>query len=81
MKPRMHHHQTYQNYEQPPRTSQNSDFQSHFLVLKIDQIFPFFFFEEYWTRHWRSRLYRDLHGLGDKLLIKNIFENLIFKSS
>ena len=29
------HRQTYQNYEQPPRTSQNSNFQSHFYVLKI----------------------------------------------
>ena len=29
------HCQTYQNYEQPPRTSQNSYFQSHFSVLKI----------------------------------------------
>ena len=29
------HHQTYQNYEQPPQTSQNSYFQSHFSVLKI----------------------------------------------
>jgi hypothetical protein len=27
--------QTYQNYEQPPGTSQNSYFQSHFSVLKI----------------------------------------------
>ena len=34
------HHQTYQNYEQPPRTSQNSYFQSHFSVLKIGGIFP-----------------------------------------
>ena len=25
------HLQTYQNYEQPPRTSQNSDFQSHMI--------------------------------------------------
>ena len=33
------HRQTYQNYEQPPRTSQNSYFQSHFSVLKIDQVF------------------------------------------
>ena len=33
------HRQTYQNYEQPPRTSQNSYFQSHFFVLKIGQIF------------------------------------------
>jgi len=29
------HRQTYQNYEQPPRTSQ-----SLFLVSKIGQIFP-----------------------------------------
>ena len=29
------HRQTYQNYEQPPRTSQNSYIQSHFPVLKI----------------------------------------------
>ena len=34
------HHQTYQNYEQPPRTSQNLYFQSHFSVLKIGGIFP-----------------------------------------
>ena len=34
------HRQTYQNYEQPPQTSQNSDFQSHFSVLKIDRNFP-----------------------------------------
>ena len=29
------HRQTYQNYEQPPRTYQNSYFQSYFSVLKI----------------------------------------------
>ena len=29
------HRQTYQNYEQSPQRSQNSDFQSRFLVLKI----------------------------------------------
>ena len=29
------HRQTYQNYEQPPPTSQNSYFQSHFSVLKF----------------------------------------------
>ena len=29
-----------QTYEQPPRTSQNSYFQSHFSVLKIGRIFP-----------------------------------------
>ena len=34
------HRQAYQNYEQPPQTSRNSDFQSHVSVLKIDQIFP-----------------------------------------
>ena len=34
------HHQTYRNYEQPPRSSQNSYFQSHFSVLKIGRIFP-----------------------------------------
>ena len=33
------HSQTYQNYEQPRQTSQNSYFQSHFSVLKIGQIF------------------------------------------
>ena len=33
------HCQTYQNYEQPPRTSKNSYFQSHFSVLKIGRIF------------------------------------------
>ena len=37
------HRQTYQNYEQPPQTSQNSDFQSHFSVLKIGRIVPIFF--------------------------------------
>ena len=42
------HHQTYQNYEQPPQTSQNSYFQSHFSVLKIGRIFPKKnFYEEY----------------------------------
>ena len=34
------HRQTYQNYEQPPKTSQNSDFQSYCSLSKIDQIFP-----------------------------------------
>ena len=38
-------------YEQPPQTSQNSYFQSHFSVLKIGRIFPKkFFYEEYQTR-------------------------------
>jgi hypothetical protein len=44
------HRQTYQNHEQPPRTSQNSYFQSHFSVLKIGQIFlKKKFYEEYLT--------------------------------
>ena len=34
------HRQTYQNYEQPPQTSQNWYFQSHFSMLKIGRIFP-----------------------------------------
>ena len=43
--------QTYQNYEQPPQTSQNSYFQSHFSVLQIGRIFPKKkFYEEYSTR-------------------------------
>ena len=33
------HLQTYQNYEQPPQTYQNSDFQSYFSVSKIGWIF------------------------------------------
>ena len=44
------HPQTYQNYEQPPQTSQNLHFQSHFSVLKIGQIFPKKIYEEYLTR-------------------------------
>ena len=45
------HHQTYQNYEQPPQTSQNLYFQSHFSVLKIGRIFPKKkFYEEYSNR-------------------------------
>ena len=45
------HRQTYQNFEQPPRTSQNVYFQSHFFVLKIGQIFPRkIFYEESSTR-------------------------------
>ena len=43
--------QTYQNYEQPPRTSQNSYFQSHFSELKIGRIFlKKKIYEEYLTR-------------------------------
>ena len=45
------HRQTYQNYEQPPQTSQNSYFQSHFSVLKIGRIFSEKnFYEEYLIR-------------------------------
>ena len=44
------HRQTYQNYDQPPR-SQNLYFQSHLCVLKIGRIFPKKkFYEEYLTR-------------------------------
>ena len=59
------HHQTYQNYEQPPQTSQNSDFQSHFSVLKIGWIFP-------------KKFSLKNIGLGDQLLLKNVFENFDF---
>ena len=38
------HRQTYQNYEQPPKSLQNFYFQSHFSASN------FFFFEEYLTR-------------------------------
>ena len=34
-----YHHQTYQNYEQPPQKYQNSYFQSHFFVLKMGGMF------------------------------------------
>ena len=34
------HRQTYHNYEQPPETSQNLYFQSHFSMLKIGRICP-----------------------------------------
>ena len=55
----------YQNYEQHPQTSQNYDFQSNFSVLKIGRIFPIFF------------SLKNI-GLGDQLLIKNVFENFDF---
>ena len=49
------HRQTYQNYEQPPQTSQNLSFQSHFSLLKIGQIFlKNVFYEEYLTRRQTS---------------------------
>ena len=60
------HRQTYQNYEQPPQTYQNSDFQSHFSVLKIGWIFP------------KKNSVKNI-GLGDQLLIKNVFWKLWFK--
>ena len=42
------HRQTYQNYEQPPQTSQNPCFQSYFSVSIICRIFPKKnFYEEY----------------------------------
>ena len=59
------HRQTYQNYEQPPRTSQNLYFQSHFSLLKIGQIF------------WEKNAMKNI-GLGDKLLLQNVFENFDF---
>ena len=64
MKPCMHG-QTYQNYKQPPQTSQNSDFQSHYSMWKIDQIFP------------KKNSLNNI-GPGDQLLIKTVFENFDF---
>ena len=55
--------QTYQNYEQPPGTSQNSDFQSHLSELKIGWIFP------------KKKSVKNI-GLGDQLFIKNFFSTL-----
>ena len=71
MKPCMHlvkisrHRQTYQNYEQPTQISQNSDFQSHFSVLKIGRIFPNYFSS--------TNI-----GLGDHLLLEVFFGNVDF---
>ena len=59
------HRQTYQNYEQPPQTYQNLYFQSHFSVLKIGRIFP------------KKNSMKNI-GLGDQLLLKNVFENFDF---
>ena len=53
--------QTYQNYEQPPQTFQNSYFQSHFSVLNIGQIFP------------KTFSMKNIR-LGDQLLLENAFE-------
>ena len=54
-----------QSYEQPPQTSQNSDFQSHFSVSKIGQIFP-------------KKIPLKNIGLGDLVLLNNVFEILYF---
>jgi hypothetical protein len=59
------HRQTYQNYEQPPQTSQNLYFQSHFSVLKIGWIFP------------KKKSIKNIR-LGDQLLLKDVFENFDF---
>ena len=56
------HCQTYQNYDQPPQTSQNSDFQSHFSVLKLIKSF--------------QKNYLKNIGLGDQLLIQNVSKNV-----
>ena len=55
------HHQLYQNYEQPPQTSQNLYFQSHFSLLKIGRIFPpKKFYVEYLTR--RLTFIKEIHN-------------------
>ena len=41
------HHQTYQNYQGPPQRLHNSDFKSHFSVLKISRIFLIFLIENF----------------------------------
>jgi len=61
-----YHRQTYQNYEQPSRTSQNSYFQSHFSVLKSSQIFP------------KKKISMKDIGLGDQFLKILIFKILYF---
>ena len=55
------------NYEQTPQTCQNSDFQSHFSVLKIDRIFPKKIFRKYWTKR--------------PSFNKNVFENFDFENT
>ena len=62
------HRQTYQNCEQPPQTYQISYFQSNFSVLKIvkiGRIFP------------KKNSMKNI-GLGNQLLLRNVFENLDF---
>ena len=56
---------TVRHYEQPPRTSQNSDFQSHFSVLKIGRILPNVF------------SVKNI-GLGVQLLLNIFFKILYF---
>ena len=41
------HLQTYQNYELPPQSLQNLDFQNHFSASKINQTFLIFLYKEY----------------------------------
>ena len=55
------HCQTYQNYEPPPQTYQNSYFQSHFSVLQIGRIY-------------QKKISMKNIGLEDQLLLKNVFE-------
>ena len=49
----------------PPWTSQNLYFQSHFSVLEIGPMFP------------KKKSVKNI-GLGDQLLLKNVFENFDF---
>ena len=58
------HCQTHQNYEQPPRTSQNLYIQSHLSVLKWVESFKKKIYGEYLTRR--------------PTYIKNVFENFDF---
>ena len=44
----------YQNYEQPPQASQNSDFQSYFSKSKYDQIFQKKILEESWNNDYKK---------------------------
>ena len=57
------HLQSYQNYERPTRTSQNSDCQS--------------FSVENWSNISKKKSLKNI-GLGDQLLIKNVFGNFDF---
>ena len=44
------HHLTYQNYDQPPQTSQNPYFQSYFCVFRMVKSFRKKIYEKYFTR-------------------------------